>query len=213
MNSRTLLLTSMLSALLLFGAPVGCGGGEEPAATPDDAGSADVTSAPEEVVDTWTPPTGWSNDVTRLIVAGVQGTLEEVGTLSDGTAIDPNWGHDPNVYCWVGPQGVLDFGGAHVFYAIEPLIPVNSVLEIELVPEEGLDLNLYAIAQPVGTYYVPPHVPSAIDCQNGDEEPAGGTEVVEIATITEPYNLLIGVTGPEGTVEGGFTLRLTLHEN
>lgn len=210
--AKPLRFIHVFSVLMLVHAG-GCGGDDEgtpaPVDTPDDAQTE--TIAPEE--DTWTPPTGWSDDVTRLIVAGVQGTLEEVGDLSTGALIDPAWGHDPNVYCWIGPQGVLDFGGAHVLYAIEPLVPVNSVLVVELVPEEGLDLNLYAVAQPVGTYYVPPHVPSAIDCQNGDDEPAGGTEAVEIHTITEPYNLLIGVTGPEGTETGAFTLRLTLHEN
>ena len=213
MNTPSLPLTATLAALVLFSLSPGCGGDDDAVATPDPADTIDVSGPPEEVVDTWTPPTAWADDVTRVILAGEQNIQVEEGTLSDGAVIDPNWGHDPDVYCWIGPQGVLDFGGAHVFYAVEPLVPVNSVLEIELEPEEGLDLNLYAIAQPIGTYYVPPHVPSAIDCQNGDEEGAGGTETVEIATITEPYNLLVGVTGPKGTVDGGFTLRLTLHEN
>ncbi|MEE2779319.1 MAG: hypothetical protein VYE15_02265 [Myxococcota bacterium] len=213
MNRPSLLLNMALTCVVLFNASLGCGGPEETATTPDPVDTTDSSTGVEEVEDTWVPPTAWSDNVTRLILAGEQNSQEAEGTLADGVVIDPNWGHDPDVYCWVGPQGVLDFGGAHVFYAVEPLVPVNSVLEIELEPEEGLDLNLYAIAQPVGTYYVPPHVPSAIDCQNGDEEGAGGTETVEIATITEPYNLLVGVTGPEGTVDGGFTLRLTLQEN
>ena len=39
---------------------------------------------------------------------------------------------------------------------------------------------------------------------------AGEIEVVETHTITEPYNVLIAVAGPDGVTSGAFSLNVSL---
>ena len=186
----------------------GGGGGPTPDVSVDDG--ADGDTAPDIVdvaeIDTWEPPTAWADHVEQLLF------VEEAtasGDLASGQVVDLDWADEPGVNCWLGPESAF-FSGHTVFYALGFLMPIKANLEVVVEPDAGVDVNAYAVLLEPDVYFVPPNVPSVTGCHRSFGAGAGEVENLSIHTISNPYNVLLAIAGPNGVTEGGFTVSLSL---
>ena len=70
------------------------------------------------------------------------------GNIADGAAVEMGWADELTVACWT----ILHqdkFRGHQVYFALDRALQKSSQLTITLTPTDGVDLNLYAVAQPI----------------------------------------------------------------
>ncbi len=173
-----------------------------------DAGPADVVADVEEVaeeVEDDGPLDDWPPEVTTVPV--ISQTLS--GDLSDGATVDLAWGGQPDVDCWIGTNPA-DLRGSHVMFALDNALSKTDEIEVTVTPAAGTNVNLYAIAFDLHTYYVPPDVPLAIDCKRSWDAGPGEPESITLRNISAPLEWLIVVAGPEGVETGAFELALVV---
>ncbi len=180
----------LAAGVVFFGmVGLGCFGGEE------DGGTVD----------------GWPGWVTVLFAEG-NATVSHNGNLSEGDAYNLDFASTSSMACVPATEN-LNFSGSHVIFATEQ--PPHSELTITVEPKTpGLDVSLYAYQIGTTFHYTPLDVTSAVTCEAGydaqkDSNP-GETESVKLTAINNPYNVVIGVAGPQGVTAGEFTLRLDL---
>ena len=193
---------------------MGCASSEEPSAVEggdigavvnDDAAS-DLTDVGREEPTPEPEPalTAWPEVVQEFPFLDDQ-TLS--ADLADGAAVEMGWADEPTVACWT----ILHqskFEGNQVYFALDRALQKSSQLTITVVPTARLDVNIYAVAQPIDTYYFPPDVPSASSCVSGFGEGEGGQESVTLQNLNQPLMWLIAVSGPAGVESGAFELRI-----
>jgi hypothetical protein len=153
----------------------------------------------------------WPSNVTVLAAqAGQPATA--TGDLRNGKTVDLAFASRSNVACFPATENV-NFNGNHVFYALQ--MPKSTQMTITATPKTStLDISLYAFT--IGTTdfrQIPPDVTRATceasyDAQT-DSNP-GKAESVKILSIQNPYNVVIGVAGANGTKQGQFDLKVEM---
>lgn len=143
-------------------------------------------------------------------------TLVVEGKLESGKPIeDLSWAASSQLACFPATQ-FAKYRGNHVFYGIQ--LPRRSTLIIKLIPKDpNQNLSLYAYSIGTGDFSVPPKLYQATSCESDEkwDRPFVGktqdhTRSVELRAVNNPYNVIIGVSGPKEAVAGDFSLEVTL---
>lgn len=138
------------------------------------------------------------------------------GNLSSGNPMsDLSWATRSSVACFPATQNAK-FTGNHVLYSME--LPPKSELKITVVPDNTNDnFSLYAYQIGATNFSTVPDLTSCVSCEadyKWDYPKRGKTQdhtrVVELNSINNPYNVVIGVAGAEGLTTGGYTLKIEL---
>lgn len=145
-------------------------------------------------------------------------TFEVKGNLSEGEVIsDLSWASQSSTACFPATQNAK-FKANHVLYHMD--LPPKSILNIKLIPDnpEGPAMSLYGYQIGTTNYSVVPELSSAVSCEAdhiNDRPVRGkvedGTRSLYFNATTNPYNVVIGVTGVEGAT-GGYTLQIELEQ-
>jgi len=133
------------------------------------------------------------------------------GNLSTGEIIPLDWAWSSSMACFVEP-GDHHFTGNHVFYQIE--LPTQSIASIRLIPDNPTSrMALYGYTKASGSMQLPPEVTSCVSCEADPSNNNGsltGERDIELVAITNPYSIIIGIAGGDGSTEGGFTLEVDI---
>lgn len=158
----------------------------------------------------------WPETVTP-VQALPNDTVVVAGNLSAGKTMDDlSWAASSSNACFPATQNVK-FRGPHVFYATQ--LPPRSVLVVTVTPDNPAgDLSLYGYMIGGEEYRLVPDLPRCITCEadhKWDRPVRGRVQTaerkIEFQNPTQnTYNILIGVTAPQGVTEGAFSLRLKL---
>lgn len=155
-----------------------------------------------------------SATLTPTLITSESGkTVTKAGNLDAGGVIDLAWAANSSVACFPATENV-NFNGNHNIYRTS--LPKNSEMTITVEPTDpSLDVSLYAYT--VGstdTTSIPPNVTSAVACEADYDGPhdhnPGESESVKLISITNPYNVFIGVAGAAATKAGGYKLKVEL---
>ncbi len=153
---------------------------------------------------------GWPSGV-ELIEIEPNSTAQVTGFFNKGAPIgDLSWAARSSMACFPATQ-FESFRGHTVYYAVK--IPPYSIMNITAKPQAGVDLNLFAYAIGTNSYNLPPDVSSAVSCEasyNFGRPNPGKEQQVRLNAIRNPYNVLIGVSSPAGTISGRFQLTIEL---
>ncbi len=158
----------------------------------------------------------WPAGVTVLDAAKGK-TVEVRGSFEEGAAIgDLSWAWSATNACFPGTQG-SKFRGHHVFFATR--VPAQSVMTITVIPDDKeQDVSIYAYMIGTTYFYLPPSLPGCVTCEANHkwDRPWRGktqdhTRSVEINAFSNPYNVVIGVSGPASAVKGSFSVRVTVN--
>lgn len=140
------------------------------------------------------------------------GTTEIAGDLAEGQVIkDLSWAANSAIACFPATQNAK-FSGNHLFYTFQ--IPTYAEVNITLVPDDpGQDMSLYGYQLGVGKIVLPERLTSCVSCEADHkwDYPKKGqtqdhTRHIFFNSTTNEYQIMVGVTGPAGTVKGGFRL-------
>lgn len=150
-------------------------------------------------------------DLTANSKVSVKGTLES-GVVMD----DLSWASSSQNACFPATQN-SKFRAKHVLFHTK--LPPRSILNIKLIPDDtSKAMSLYAYQIGATNYDVVPNLSSSTTCEAdhiNDRPVAGktedGTRKVTLNATTNPYNVVIGVSGNAG-VTGGFTLEFELQQ-
>ena len=143
-------------------------------------------------------------------------TVEVQGAFEAGVPLeDLSWAWSATNACFPGTQAAK-FSGHHVFFATT--IPVRSAMTVVVIPDDvQQDVSIYAYMIGASYFYLPPVLPGSVTCEANHkwDRPWKGrtqdhTRSVEVNAIGNPYNVLIGVSGPRSAVTGRFTLQVTV---
>ncbi|HEY9839726.1 MAG: hypothetical protein ACAI44_17595 [Candidatus Sericytochromatia bacterium] len=156
-------------------------------------------------------------ETVKPIVLKSNETISIKGNLETGEEIsDLSWASDSSVACFPATQNAR-FRAKHVLFHTQ--LPPRSILFVRLLPEDrSKPMSLYAYQ--IGTQYfdVVPKLFSAVNCEADhmrDRPVKGkvedGSRMVRLNATTNPYNVVIGVSGNQG-VTGPFTLELELKQ-
>ncbi len=145
-------------------------------------------------------------------------TFEVKGNLDNGEEIsDLSWADRSSTACFPGTQ-FSKFRANHVLYHMD--LPPRSILKITLIPDDtsGPAMSLYGYQIGTTNYSVVPELGSAVTCEAdhiNDRPVRGkvedGSRSIRLNATTNPYNVVIGVSGQEGA-SGGFTLQVELEQ-
>ena len=139
------------------------------------------------------------------------------GTIDRGRVIPLKWANSSQTACWPATQNAF-YSGKHVLFRAH--IPAQSTLELQLAPERGRDLSLYAYMLGTGRERLPPNGASGL-CEashlygiktRGVTKNPGKIERIKLQATTRPYTVIIGVAGAHKETHGRFKLtgRLTV---
>lgn len=161
--------------------------------------------------------TAWPASVSKLIPHTAREQIVTVsGKLENGVAIqDLEWASTSSMACFPATENAK-FQAKHVMYATQ--IPRRSTMIIKVIPKDpNVDLSLWAYSIGTGDFFVPPKVPRAVSCEYDAkwDRPWKGktqdhTRSVELRAVGNPYNILIGVSGPAATNSADFDLEVLL---
>ncbi len=164
-----------------------------------------------------TSSTGFPAKVKKIVIEANK-TFEVKGNLNEGEIIsDLSWADRSSTACFPGTQ-FSKFKANHVLY--HTALPPRSILNVKLIPDnpEGPAMSLYAYQIGTTNYSVVPNLGSAVSCEADhirDRPVRGkvedGTRSVSLNATTNPYTVVIGVTGVEGAT-GGYTIQLELEQ-
>lgn len=132
------------------------------------------------------------------------------GNLSSGEIIpDLSWAWSSSMACFV--QTVeAQYEGNHVFYKFD--LPTNSTLDIYLTPDDPTtEIALYGFSKGAGSTDIPPNVTTSVSCEaepSNSNFPTTGERHIYLNAITNPYSVIIGVAGSNGTLTGGYTIEI-----
>lgn len=156
------------------------------------------------------PIIGIPNHTARDQVMTATGKLEQGRPLED-----LSWAASSQIACFPATQ-FEKYRGNHVFYAIQ--LPRRSTMIIKLIPKDpNQNLSLYAYSIGTSDATLPPKIARVTSCESSEkwDRPVAGktqdhTRSVELRAIQNPYNVIIGVSGPKEAVTGEFTLEVLL---
>lgn len=140
------------------------------------------------------------------------------GTLDQGETMPLRWAENSSVACFPGTRFV-EFQGNHVLYRMQ--MPAYSDLKITVEPNDSKHrINIYALRLGINNMDTPPNISRAISCEAGYPIYAGQPNFnapaearsVSYISVARPYNILIGVAGAKGVLEGGYKLKVELKE-
>ncbi len=169
----------------------------------------------------------WPKGVKELKIKS-NTTFTIAGNLKNGRIIkDLSWASSGSVACFPATQNE-SFRGKHVFYGT--YIPRQSIMKIKVIPSKELNISLYAYMIsttdferfPPDLYAyrlsskdfktMPPKVYTGA-CEASFSyrgRNPGEEEKVQFYSARNPYNIIIGVAGPENVTSGEFTLKAKL---
>jgi hypothetical protein len=159
------------------------------------------------------PATGWPANVTPVSAAKGQ-TVAVTGRLESGAPMaDLSWASNSSMACFPATQNDK-FRGNHVFFSAS--LPPRSEMYITVTPKDPTkDVSIYAYMVGTNNYSLAPNIASAVTCEaeyKWDRPKRGRTQdstrTVRLNATTNPYNVLIGVSGPAGSTAGEFTLSI-----
>ncbi len=140
------------------------------------------------------------------------------GNLSEGVLIhDLSWAWSSQNACFPGTQAEK-FRGKHVIYTTE--IPAYSVMTIKVIPANRRNnFSIYAYEIAVNGNRIVPDLPSCVTCEADYKwdyphrnQKQDHTRSVKLNAINHPYQVVIGVAGAEGLVEGEYTLEISISD-
>lgn len=143
-------------------------------------------------------------------------TVQVKGALENGAPLeDLSWAWNSSNACFPSMQA-SKFSGHHVFFATQ--IPRHSVMTITLIPDDAAqNLSLYAYMQGPTFFQLPSALHHCVTCEASHKwdrpwknKTQDHTRSVEVNAIANPYNVVIGVTGPSAAIKGGFSLEVTV---
>jgi len=138
------------------------------------------------------------------------------GNLEDGIILPLAWATSSNMACFPSTR-FNEFKGNHLFYRVQ--MPAGSKIDITVTPKNKKHrINVYALRLGANNMGTPPTLPSAISCEASYPIYAGKpnygapakAQSIEYISIRKPYNILIGVAGAEGVLEGAFELDIQI---
>lgn len=137
---------------------------------------------------------------------------EVASNLDKGGVIDLAWAAQSAMACFPATENV-NFNGNHVIFTVD--LPKQTEMTVLATPDaKTTDLSVYAYSvSATGTPVLPPSVTSAVSCEAGydqktDSNP-GVAETAKLIATTNPYKVVIGVAGANGTKSGSFKLKVT----
>lgn len=148
----------------------------------------------------------WPSSVEQVHLAAGSST-DVRGDLADGACLSLGWADDSSVACFPETQNT-NFQGNVVFYALDDLLPADRMLRATVTPDAGVDASLFVYLAGPDEYFVPPYVPPVPNCEASYDGGPGGEESIEIHNRAGAHRVFIGVGGPAGETNGGFTLSL-----
>jgi hypothetical protein len=158
--------------------------------------------------------TGWAKNVTVVKSVGNE-TVTAEGDLSKGSLIeDLSWASNSSNACFPATQNTK-FRGNHIFFATT--IPAKSIMKITVKPDDSnQNMSLYAYMIGNTSFDLVPDLPRCITCEadhKWDRPWKGKTQnderKVEFQNPTQnTYNILIGVSAPQGVTTGKFKVMI-----
>lgn len=156
------------------------------------------------------PIIGIPNHTARDQVRTVEGKLELGKPIED-----LSWAASSQIACFPATQ-FEKYRGNHVFFGIQ--LPRQSTLVIKLIPKDpSQNLSLYAYSIGISDATLPPKIARVTSCESDEKwdrprvnRTQDHTRSVELRAVNNPYNVIIGVSGPKEAVAGDFTLEVTL---
>jgi hypothetical protein len=152
----------------------------------------------------------------KEIKSVINKTVSIKGNLAIGAIMkDLSWAWKSYIACFPGTQKEK-YTRNHLLY-YTGLAP-HTVMKIILEPNDK-NVNLSLNAYPIGTtnYSTVPSLYSCVSCEADHkwDYPKKGrkqdhTRIVELNTIKNPYNAVIGVVGSKGLKKRGYTLNKTI---
>ncbi len=151
----------------------------------------------------------------KMIQLTPNGTVTANGDVSEGEIIsDLSWASNSSVACFPATQNTK-FRGKHQLFAFE--LPSYSEVTIKLIPENSNEnMSLYAYSIGTTNHTIPQNLSSCVSCEASHkwDRPVRGktqdhTRTVELRAIKNPYNVVVGVSGP-ANVKGKFRLEIYL---
>ncbi len=151
-----------------------------------------------------------------LIETVANQTIEIEGNLTTGQTMDDlSWAWNSSVACFPATQQEK-FKGKHVLYMAD--VPTYTEFEIILIPDDpSANYSLYAYeVGKVTNQNLVPNLSRCIRCEVDhiwDRPHRGKTQdhtriVRDILAINNPYQVVIGVVGPNGAEEGSYKLQI-----
>ncbi len=131
------------------------------------------------------------------------------GSLSSGTPLDLSFAAQSSMACFPANANPW-YGGNHVLYGFA--VPGGTAVTVRVTPTAGQDISVYGYRIGATRYDTPPTVQSAVSCEaspgssnnlNGADQP----EEIKFSAAANPYNFLVGVSGPSGS-SGGYSLQI-----
>jgi len=143
------------------------------------------------------------------IQANPNGTVTVNGKLEDGAKIDLAFAAKSAVACWPATRD-NGYNGNHVAY--RTMLPPQSTMTVTATPIGASgDIGVYAyMVGPTDTSQVPPNVSSVVSCEAASSAGAGKPESVKLNSVTNPYAVVIGVTGAAGATTGAYKLDIEI---
>jgi len=145
------------------------------------------------------------------------GTVQIQNNLSSGQTLDNlTWASNSSMACWPATQNAK-FNGKHQFHHFN--LPPHAEVEITLVPDDpNQNMSLYGYQVPsTSSPVLPPAIHACTSCEADHkwDYPKRGktqdhTRHIFFNSIENSYTVVVGVTGPEGLEEGGYSLNLTM---
>lgn len=155
----------------------------------------------------------WPAGVT-VVKSEKGGSVSAKGKLEDGKPMDDlAWASTSSMACFPATQNEK-FRGNHVMLATE--IPPKSIMTVTVIPDDPtMDLSIWGYTVAPNNFRTPPGIPSCVACEaehKWDRPKKGKTQdhtrTITFNAIGNPYNVLVGVSGPKTAVKGGFTLKV-----
>ena len=138
------------------------------------------------------------------------------GNLSKGATMPLRWAADSQMACFPATR-FYEFKGHHVLYRIQ--MPAYAELKITVTPKDSEKrINIYALRLGANNYGSLPGLTSAISCEASYPVYAGTpnthapseAQSVEYISVNKPYNILIGVAGAAGMLDGEYELKIEI---
>jgi|GEM_PF-403811 len=157
-----------------------------------------LDTAGDGVADTGPPPAQ-----TTTLTKGK--TVTVTGDIKGGKLLPLAWATNSNVACWPATRN-QHFDGHHVAYKVK--LPPRTKLKVELIPEKGADMSVYAYS--ASGHPLPPKLYRA-RCEAGYFGSKGGKEKVSLqGSMTATYDVVVAVAGAGKAAKGKYTLKMTI---
>lgn len=148
--------------------------------------------------------------------AGMTATVK--GNLNEGYEIkEYGWAWNSSNACFPATQKAK-FTGKHTMYVVK--LPPRSILTVTVRPtDKSKNMSIYGYQIAADKKIFPEDLQSCVTCEADHkwDYPKKGKTQDESRTITfnattNPYNLIIGITGADGLSEGDYVVEFSLKQ-